>query len=53
MCCTPVSGREVVAYFGVVEVVKIPRSVLSSKMSEWNDYVQIVENETSVEVGES
>jgi len=22
MCCTPVSGREVVAYFGVMEVIK-------------------------------
>jgi len=34
-------------------VVKIPWSVFSSKMSEWNDYVWIIENETPVEVGES
>jgi len=34
-------------------VVKIPRSVFSSKMSEWNDYVWIVENEMSVKFGES
>jgi len=34
-------------------VVKIPRSVFSSKTSERDDYVWIVENETSVEVGES
>ena len=33
--------------------VEIPRSVFSSKMSERNDYVGIVEDETSVEVGES
>ena len=33
--------------------VEIPRSVFSSKTSEWDDYVRIVENETSVEVGES
>ena len=33
--------------------VEIPRSVFSSKTSEWNDYIRIVENETSVEVGES
>jgi len=34
-------------------VVKAPQSVLSSEMSEQNDYVQIIENETSVKVGES
>jgi len=33
--------------------VEIPRSVFSCKMSEWDDYVGIVEDETSVEVGES
>jgi len=34
-------------------LVEIPRSVFSSKTSEWNDYVWIVENETFVEVGEA
>jgi len=34
-------------------VVKIPRSIFSSKMSEWNDYVWIIENETFVEVDKS
>ena len=34
-------------------LIEIPRGVFSSKMSEWNDYVGIVENETSVEVSES
>ena len=34
-------------------VIKIPQSVLPSKMSEQNDYIQIIENKTSVEVGES
>ena len=34
-------------------VVKIPRSIFSSKTSEQNDYVWIIENETSVEVGKS
>ena len=33
--------------------VKISRSVFSSKTSERNDYVGVVEDETSVEVGES
>ena len=33
-------------------VVKIPRSVFSSKMSERNDYIWIVENEMSIEVSE-
>jgi len=34
-------------------VVKIPRSVFSGKTSEWNDYVWIIENKTSVEVSKS
>jgi len=34
-------------------VVKIPWSVFSSKMSEWNNYIWIIENEMSVKVGES
>jgi len=34
-------------------VIKIPRSVFSYKMSERNNYVWIVENEMSVEVGKS
>jgi len=32
--------------------IEIPRSVFSSKTSERDDYVGIVEYETSVEVGE-
>ena len=34
-------------------VVKIPRSIFSGKTSEQNDYVWIIENQTSIEVGES
>ena len=34
-------------------VVKVPQSVLSSEMSERNDYIWIIENKTSVEVGET
>ena len=34
-------------------IVKIPWSVFSSKTSEWNDYIRIIENEMFVEVGES
>jgi len=34
-------------------VVKIPWSIFSSKTSEQNDYIWIIENETSIEVGES
>ena len=34
-------------------IVKVPRSVLSSKTREQNDYVWIIENEMSVEVGET
>jgi len=34
-------------------VVKISQSILSSKTSEWNYYVWIIENETPVKVGES
>ena len=34
-------------------VVKVPQSVLSSETSERNDYVWIIENEMSVEVGET
>ena len=32
-------------------IVKIPWSVFSSKTSEWNDYIRIIENKTFVEVG--
>ena len=34
-------------------IVKVPWSVLSSKTREQNDYVWIIENEMSVEVGET
>ena len=34
-------------------IVKVPWSVLSSEMGERNNYVWIIENEMSVEVGES
>ena len=34
-------------------VIKIPRSVFSSKTSKQNNYVWIVENEMSIEVGKS
>ena len=34
-------------------IVKVPQSVLSSKTSEWKDYVWIIENEMTVEVGKT
>ena len=38
-------------YFTIV--VKVPRSILSSELSEQNDYVWIIENKTFVEVGKT
>jgi len=35
MCCAPVSGREVVAYFGVREVAKTEVLRRRVKESEW------------------
>jgi len=35
MCCAPVSGRDVVAYFGVKEVAKTEVLMRRVKESEW------------------